>query len=254
MEKVRKPFQGVLNIVRFNWHFYVLSIGFVLLLVLLAAWLPVIATFCYIVGVLALLVNVVSLLVSCYVYDVSGLYRFNWIHPTGNENCIVNIHAGFDETSQLLSSRFNGPLLEVLDFYDPAKHTEISIRRARKAYPAYPGTREVTTAQLPLADNSADKIFLILAAHEIRNEAERIAFFQELRRILKPAGELFITEHLRDTANFLAYSIGAFHFHSRATWLRTFNGAQLVIEQERKLTPFISTFILKKTWTSILKS
>ena len=36
MATLRKPFQGVWNIVRFNWHFYVLSLGGLLVLLWLA--------------------------------------------------------------------------------------------------------------------------------------------------------------------------------------------------------------------------
>ncbi|BAV06420.1 Methyltransferase domain-containing protein [Filimonas lacunae] len=247
MEAVRKPFQGVSNIVRFNWHFYLLSLLFIVLLLLLSG--VAVTLLQHIITVLCLLAGftiIVSLLVSCYIYDLSKLYQFRWIQPTGAEKVVVNINAGFDETSALLENRFTHSQLIVLDFYDPVKHTEVSIKRARKAYPAYPGTQTITTARLPLANNTADKIFLILAAHEIRNEQERIAFFKELRRIVKHGGEICIVEHLRDTANLLAYNIGAFHFHSKPTWHKTFQAANLDIRQEIKLTPFISTFILQK--------
>jgi hypothetical protein len=36
MEEMRKRFQGVLNIIRFNWHFYILAIVLVLLSVAIA--------------------------------------------------------------------------------------------------------------------------------------------------------------------------------------------------------------------------
>ena len=97
-----------------------------------------------------------------------------------------------------------------------------------------------------MESNSADKILLILAAHEIRNGNERIAFFKELNRIIKPTGQIYVTEHLRDTANFIAYNIGFFHFYSKKSWLDTFAKANLAISQEIKQTPFISTFILVK--------
>ena len=35
MENLRKPFQGILNIVRFNWHFYVLAAFFIGVLLVL---------------------------------------------------------------------------------------------------------------------------------------------------------------------------------------------------------------------------
>jgi hypothetical protein len=97
-------------------------------------------------------------------------------------------------------------------YYNPEKHTEISIKRARKAYPPFPETQEINSSNITLSDNVADKIFLILAAQEMRNEIERTIFFKEIKRILKPNGEVYITEYLRDAPNFLAYNIGFFSF------------------------------------------
>ena len=64
-----------------------------------------------------------------------------------------------------------------LDFYEPQKHTEVSIKRARKAYPPSPDTKHVKSTLLPLADKSVDNLFVIFSAHEIRDSNERISFF-----------------------------------------------------------------------------
>ncbi|WP_316839115.1 methyltransferase domain-containing protein [Pedobacter gandavensis] len=246
MEQVRKPFQGIWNIIRFNWHFYLLSMGLIFLLMLLALIQPAFQGLLYIAAFGMLAIIVISLSVSWYVYDLSGLYSFNWLNPSSTEDRIVTINAGFDETTAILGRKFPKGEILVLDFYDPLKHTEVSIKRARKAYPAFPGTQQVSTKKIELEDHSIDKIFLILSAHEIREEKERIVFFKELNRVLSSNGQIFIVEHLRDLPNFLAYNIGFFHFHSKATWFKTFDEAKLLIQQELKLTPFISTFILEK--------
>lgn len=244
---MRRPFQGVLNIVRFNWHFYVFALALVLMLFFVADYfVPPLRTVLLIICILATASTLLSLLASFYVYDLSGLYNFKWLDPQNAKNTIVNINAGFDETSTLLQAKFNQAELVVLDFYDPAKHTEISIKRARKAYPPFPGTQQTETGNLKLLDDSADKIFVILSAHEIRNESERIAFFKELKRAIKPTGQIYIIEHLRDVPNFLAYNIGFFHFHAKSSWLKTFDDAGLTLKNEIKLTPFISNFILDK--------
>jgi len=249
MASVRKSFQGTWNIIRFNWQFYVLSFAFFLFALVLSIFLnEPFRDYVFILCALIFLPVIISLIVSLYVYDLSGLYNLNWItnFSDNNKNVIVNINAGFDETSVLLKDKFTNAKYIVFDFYDPLKHTEISIVRARKAYPPYTGTQKITTSKLSLEDNYADKIFLIFAAHEIRNENERIGFFKELNRILKPSGQIIITEHLRDITNFLAYNIGFFHFHSKATWLKTFNAANINLQKEEKLTPLISIFTLVK--------
>lgn len=235
MDVRRKPFQGVGNIIRFNWHFYLLS-----LLVIAAGyyfgW--------YVITSLAVAASIVSLLVSWYIYDYSDLYELNWIPGSHTEGVIVNIHAGFDETSLLLAKKFSKSSLQIIDFYNPEKHTEVSIRRARKAYPVLPQTVSADTNKLPLENASADKIFVIFSAHEIRDPAERTVFLKELARIIKPGAEIYITEHLRDPANFIAYNIGFLHFYSKKNWLQHFQNAGLQVNQELKLTPFISTFII----------
>jgi SAM-dependent methyltransferase len=247
MARLRKPFQGVWNIVRFNWHFYVSSLGGSLVLLLSACVLHGPLRLGAIVACATLLtISFLSLLVSWYIYDLSGLYRLQWCGACQPGGRIVNIHAGFDETSALLKAKYPGCELVVLDFYDPSRHTEVSIRRARSAYPAFPGTQSIDTADIPLPDDSADAIFLIFSAHEIRRDDERAAFFRELRRIVKPAGRIVAAEHLRDLPNFLAYTIGFFHFLPRAAWSETFRAAGLSVAEESKVNPFIATFILEK--------
>ena len=249
---LRTPFQGVWNIVRFNWHFYVAAAGGALALVLAGLVWPPLRAYTPLL-LLALLVPVAgSLAVSAYVYDCSDLYRLTWLQaPVPTNARLLTVNAGFDEISAPLQDKYAPCQVQAVDFYDPARHTEVSIKRARRAYPPFPGTRPVDTrAPLPLPDNSIDLGFAFLAAHEIRNTDERAAFFQELRRVLKPAGRVVVTEHLRDTANFLAYTVGFFHFHSRRAWLATFRQAGFHLEQEIKITPFVTTFLLSKNGTA----
>ena len=127
---MRKPFQGVWNIIRFNWQFYVLAIvSTVVLLLLRTNFNAPFRTASNILVVLILGSTLVSLVVSCYVYDFSGLYSLSWLDnlPSKANEKIVNINAGFDETSNLLKSKFANSELIVFDFYDPTKHTEVSI-------------------------------------------------------------------------------------------------------------------------------
>ena len=233
-------------------HFYVFVFVLVLGLFFLAQYCtPPVRTGFILVGILATSSTLISLLASFYVYDLAGLYNFTWLDQQNTTNTVVNINAGFDETSTLLKAKFKQAELIVLDFYDPSKHTEISIKRARKAYPPFPGTQQVETGNLQLLDDSVDKIFVILSAHEIRDESERLTFFKALKRGIKPGGQIYIIEHLRDVPNFLAYNIGFFHFHAKSSWLKTFQEAGLNLKQEIKHTPFISNFILDKNGNTL---
>jgi len=252
MGKVRKPFQGVFNIIRFNRHFYILASLLITILFFAAHYFHnPFRFYIELVCVIIIGLSLISLLISFYIYDLSGLYDLKWLNHEEPSDTILNINAGFDETSHLLQHQYPNSRLIVLDFYDPLKHTEISLTRARKAYPPYHGTLQINSNKIPLSDQYADKIFLLFAAHEIRDSIERIIFFNELNRILKPDGKIILTEHLRDPANFVAYTIGFFHFYSKKTWLNTIMSAGLSVQSEKKPTPFISTFILVKDGNTI---
>lgn len=245
----RKPFEGVINIVRFNRHFYLLAAGTVILLMLIRFLVSgILAGFFLIVVILVALAILLSLAVSFYVYDRSGLYRLDWLDSlqikSGSQ--LVNIHAGFDETSFLLHEKLPGSHLQVLDFYDSSKHTEASIARARKLSSVYPGTTTISTSNLPLKPNSVDYAFAILSAHEIRDRKERILFFKQLRNCLQQSGRIVVVEHLRDLPNFIAYNFGFFHFHSKMEWQLTFDAAGMMMMSQTKITPFIHVFILAK--------
>lgn len=247
----RKPLQGTWNIIRFNWHFYVL----IFLVSVLLSTLNEIAfdrsPLLIVLQILLISVTLISLIVSCYVYDRSGLYSFNWLtidRTPGKQ--IININAGFDETSWILQDQFPNSQLTVMDFYDPVRHTEVSIKRARKAYSVYPGTIKISTTSKVIETDKADYIFLVFAAHEIRNNEERTNFFRSLEAVLKPGGQLVIVEHQRDMANFLAYNMGFLHFLSKKTWLKTFEDSGLSHIAELQVNPFVSSFIITKNGTA----
>lgn len=248
MEPVRQPFQGILNIIRFNWHFYTWAAGAVVALLLLSEVVSHFSSYLIRLAVVIVLSTFISGIISFYVYDKSPLYTFSWLAPLFDTypSTILTFHAGFDETSALLQKYFPKAHLQVFDFYDPRLHREISIQRARKAYPAYPNTKSIRTDAVPLQNGLADCIFLILAAHEIRNLAERIHFFGELKRVLKPTGKIIVVEHLRDNLNFLAYNIGFFHFLPESEWLTTFSQAKLRVGQRFRIAHFITVYVLEK--------
>ena len=243
----RRPFQGVWTIIRFNWHFHVIALAAIALLWVAAVYLSGLAGLvCALFAVAAAFTVLISLLATWHAYDASGLYQLGWLAPElDHARHAANIHAGFDETSILLKSAFPDITWHIFDFYNPAKHTEISIRRARKAQAPSPDTLAIHTDHIPLADASLDRVLLILAAHEIRDHDERVAFFRELKRVLTPRGRIVVTEHLRDLANIAAFSIGAWHFHPREEWLATFRQAGFRIAREFRNNLLITTFVLE---------
>lgn len=249
MEKInRKPFEGVVNILQFNWHFFL--IGFLSLILLITGVLTYHIFFHPIIWaiiILGFIALTFPIIISYYVYDLSGLYKLNWLNTYNiqSKDRIANINAGFDETSYSIQQKFKVAHLSVFDFYNAEKHTEVSIERARKKYSIFPNTLKLELHEQPLTSAPFDYIFVIFAAHEIRNPSERIAFFDCLKKSLANNGKIILVEHLRDLPNFIAYTIGAFHFYSKKSWRHIFSSVNLVVENESKLTPFISVFTLK---------
>lgn len=249
MEINRRKFQGVLNILSFNRHFYV--VGLVALALIIGSkfifnwnngwfWLVI---FGFIYGLS------MPLIVSAYVYDFSGFYNFDWLKKMNlgdaKHQLNLNINAGFDETSYIIKSILPESELQVYDFYNAKQHTEPAIIRARKVSLVYPNTQQINSSAIPLNDNSVDNIFLVSAIHEIRKQEEKIQFLKECRRVCKPNGNVVMVEHLRDFPNFLAFTIGYTHFFSKATWEKAFKEAGFTLIKEIKFTRFMSVFSCK---------
>jgi len=245
MEEKRRKFQGVLNILSFNRHFYVYGLAVVAILFASRLFIQWPITLFWVIIAAFLYGFVMPLIVSAYVYDFSGYYKFQWLTPLASDRGVrqvVNIHAGFDETSFIIKNRFPGSDLKVFDFYNPKQHTEAAIIRARKVSLVYPNTQQIRSNSIPLEDGSTDIIFLLSAVHEIRSNDEKVQFLKECFRICKPGGKVIMIEHLRDFPNFVAFSIGFTHFFSRAVWKNSFRSAGFSSIEEIKFTPFMSIF------------
>jgi SAM-dependent methyltransferase len=246
MGQKRRKFQGVLNILSFNRHFYVFGLLVLAVFVVsdfLVKW-PVVIFWVVIAAFLYGLI--MPLIVSAYVYDYSGYYEFSWIKDLFRERekikLIANINAGFDETSFIIEDKFPQADIRVFDFYDAKRHTEPAIKRARKVSLVYPNTQQIPSHSIPLEDKTADIIFLLSAVHEIRSQDEKVQFLKECHRLCKPDGKVVMVEHLRDFPNFLAFSVGFTHFFSRSVWKKAFSRAGFSRFRERKFTPFMSIF------------
>jgi ubiquinone/menaquinone biosynthesis C-methylase UbiE len=246
MEIKRRNFQGVLNILSFNRHFYVfglITLAFIIISFLIFNWSTV---FLWIVILSFLYGLIMPLIVSAYVYDFSGYYNFDWLKNynfTDTEGKqILNINAGFDETSFIIKNNFPKSDLQVFDFYNAKQHTEPAIIRARKVSLVYPNTQQIVSNAIPIKDNSVDLIFLLSAVHEIRTQDEKIEFLKECNRVCKPTANVIMIEHLRDFPNFVAFTIGFTHFFSKNTWKKAFQAAGFSTVTEQKFTPFMSIF------------
>jgi ubiquinone/menaquinone biosynthesis C-methylase UbiE len=244
----RGPFDGVLQILRYNWSLYVAAIfgsavvvGFVLV-----THPPTVLAGLLILGAIAALFWLaLSLAVSHYVYDRSDLYRWQWIREriAPNPGHVVNVHAGLDETSLALQEMYPAAEVTILDIYDPAEMPEPSIARARREARSLLASVKADFRKLPLQAGSADLATVIFVAHELRRPASKEAFFRELARVIKPGGRVLLVEHLRDAWNLLAFGPGAFHFFPRSEWLRVADATGFRLSQEISRTVFVRAFV-----------
>lgn len=244
----RGPFEGVWHIIQFNWPFYIVALATIAALLACALLLPLPRIFviaAILISCVTAWLVIASLGVSHWIYDRSGLCRWEWLHELlPQPRQIVNVHAGFDESSKALREIFPGSKLVVFDFYDPQKSSEPSIARARRAYPPAPDVQSIRAMHWPLEDASSDGIFLLLAAHELRERSDRLGFFREARRVLMSTGRVVLVEHVRDLPNALAFGPGVLHFLSRGEWVRIIEESGFRIAREFSITPFVRVFIL----------
>src|SRR5688500_9181316 len=122
MEIKRRKFQGVLNILSFNRHFYFFGL-MALALIVTSYWLFSWPGILFWIILSAFIYGLIMpLIVSAYVYDYSGYYNLAWLKSfnmvDAENKQIVNINAGFDECSFIIKKTFPKSNLKVFDFYN----------------------------------------------------------------------------------------------------------------------------------------
>ena len=231
--------RGTLRVVLFNWPKYALCALVVptgLLVPLPGPWRfllqgMVVAGLCWVI---------MGLLVTWIAYDVSPLYDWRWVLallPAKPRRYAV-VSTGLDEISGRLADLLPDAEATLLDLYGSTGR-DGSIRRARRFVPPPDGTLRAVPADLLVPDATMDAIFVVFAAHELRDPGQRRALYGEIARTLRPGGRLVLVEHCRDAANIVAYGPGAWHFSPRSEWLRLARGAHLTMAGERLMTPLI---------------
>ena len=245
----RRQWQGMMTILRFNWPQYLCAalVCIAALAGVIFAGSSIFKIACGIAAAGAAYFGIVSLVVSHLIYDRSDLYRWRWLDSIlqgVTPSSVIFCHTGFDETSSTLKKRLQPEAWTLLDHYDPLLMTEPSIRLARSLHPPPPETIGASFDQWPVESGSADLVLALLAVHEFREAIQRIAWFTEARRSLKPGGRIIIVEHLRNAANFIAFGPGFLHFHSRSDWHRCWEAAGLHAVDEFSITPWVAGFAL----------
>lgn len=251
----RGRYQGVLQILQFNWRLYLATAGGLVAASLAWPLLPIAGRAALILGFTpAVFWMVASLAVSHYVYDRFPIYDLHWLQRTlaATPRRWINIHAGWDETSGVLAAVFPDAVGEAVDLFDPRTMTEPSIREASRMRQARQAIRAAVPSisarydALPFENGTVDAAFAIFAAHELRRREQRVKFFSEVRRVLTAHGEMVVMEHARDWWNFFAFGPGFLHFFARHEWRATAQAAGLEVRTEFELTPFVHVFVMRR--------
>ncbi|TVR43539.1 MAG: class I SAM-dependent methyltransferase [Planctomycetota bacterium] len=244
----RRPLQGLCSVLCFNWPFYALALLAIALATAMALLIPL--PWAWLAVAIIALAIFGSLFGTWLAYDSGGLYDLEWLRgqlPGAGRGLILD--AGFDEISPYLKAVFPQWQWWRGDFFQAASHREASIRRARERaqadHTAAAPDLSLRSTALPLVSASMGVVVLFLAAHEIRDDAERRQFLSEVRRLLAPGGVVVLVEHLRDLANTCAYTLGVGHFHSASTWRADWQAAGLRLRQQHRHRGLISAFILE---------
>ncbi|MDR3614265.1 MAG: methyltransferase domain-containing protein [Candidatus Obscuribacterales bacterium] len=244
-----EKFSGMMRVVQFNWPLYLVAAFIATLLAVISFTHSIDASMRIVCGVATVLIIaqiIASLVVSHLVYDLSSFSNWQWLKEitTIEKPRILLIHAGYDETNNVLPGIFSTSEVVTVDFYDALEAKEPSIKKARELYPSALIPTCTTLSNWPINDASIDLALLAFAAHEITDREQRLLLFREIRRVLSNQGQALLIEHLRDMPNFMAFGFGCFHFLPRSEWLRCARLSSLTVKRQYKITPFVGVFSL----------
>lgn len=243
----RKKFEGVTNVVKFNYPKYLAAgIIAIIAMVLIFTTKNIFIFYLALFSQLSLVLMINSLIVSYLVYDYSDLYQLQFLNNISlTQNLkMVNISSGFDEIGDALESKFSGLNVINIDIYKALTKKEHSIQIANSTKSKRDRV-QIENFKIPLDSVSADIIILFFAAHEIRDSSDRQRFFKEIKRILKPEAKVFIIEHHRDVNNFLAFNFGFLHFYSKKIWMDLFSQTGFKVSEITIENPWVKTYKLQ---------
>jgi hypothetical protein len=225
----------MLRVIMFNWPIYACAFAIAALAFI---WQPVF-------GIVVLIFIFMSLGASFWVYDLSSLRNTDWLRDLVSAPAsILNVTAGYDESTAKLSDTFPNAEISIVDFLSALGTRTGSIERASKYFP---GTKPVvakTLSSWPMPELGYELVLLWFAAHEVRAADMRDELFRECKRVVSANGSIVLVEHLRDAANFAAYGPGAMHFMAESEWQRCIAESGLQIKKQFRITPFVKVFVV----------
>jgi len=248
----KRRFQGMWQVVMFNPTFYLTVVPALLLSAFFIPIFPMpeLRLLAWLGWGLASWWVLASVLASHWVYDLSAWPEGTWLHKALGDHAPlhgINAHAGFDETTLKLKAWLPASEIISLDLFDPQLLTEKSIHRARRYFPPLDDAIKGSFHSWPSSLPKTQVIFFLLTAHEFRRHHERVELFRQARLHLSnaPHSCIILAEHVRDTANFMAFGPGFLHFHSTASWQSAWTEAALEVTLAFNVTPWVRIWRLQ---------
>lgn len=196
-----------------------------------------------------IILNIVAAIIASYIlYDKSELYKPKELFKNlkiEKEDKAILLHASFDPISKELEKMFSDRNLKVYNIYGNRHEHESAIKISEQIFLPNKRDIKIDPKNFPDENDTFDYLFAITSIHEILTHKERVQFFKEAKRILKPDGALIVCEQMRDLVNFLFFNFGFLHFVSMNDWIKAINEAGMKVESKKGLTPFAKVLYVR---------
>ena len=191
-------------------------------------------------------------------YGSRGIRPYHQLFEMGNigsRSHFVYIDVGLRYQPISLSRRLTTGKITIIDVYNPQWTTSRSLVRWRKHIPHPPLDPRLAWLDgdihmLPLPDASVDTVMLCQILSEFWQRGDRTELLKEVKRILKPTGQILVAERVRTQTNWLTLGPAALQLPTAKYWHQLLIESgfgvhkQVVIQgmvycaRAQKLTPF----------------
>jgi len=233
---------NTLNLIYYSWPLYATILS-ILTITIFLAFDPSYCLPAIVVAIPFAWFGIASIVAFYWMYDTNTFFSCAWIPEKlklSPKHCL-QVSLGLKETTLQLNEVFSNCNHETLDIFDPLIMTEPGLRRARKCQNLSPNTC-VPFNNFPIQDHWANSSFLILAAHEIRDQRKRDELFVEMIKKTREGGDLIVVEHIRNLLSYISFGPGAFHIYPKKEWTRISEKFNLELIEQFWVNPYIYVY------------
>ena len=187
-------------------------------------------------------------------YDPDGLLPHQVLFDMTNikaTDSLVYLDFGLREQAAEIAGRLTKGVVTVIDVYNPQLTPGRPLYRARLRAPSSVRDPRLewlsgSVDLLPMPDNSVPAVFLCQVLSEFRQQGDRQALLNEVRRILAPGGHALIAEPSQSQTNWLTRGPAAAAIPMVQEWRDLFSECGFKLVKERELTGLIHCMQITK--------